>query len=648
MTEEKQNKTPAKRNTTPKTNRVAKTVDKPKTTTKAKTGSKSVAADKTPNAPKNNRPKPKRGNKAVSTDPAENGTSLVSNPLAQNTPNRALASSSLSSSREFKLKVIPLGGLGEVGKNMTVIQYGEQMIVVDAGVMFPEDDLLGIDMVIPDYSYLVENKDKLLGYILSHGHEDHIGAMPYVLRDVDAPVYGSAFTLGLLKDKLSERRVNAKLTVVKPRQTINIGPFKVEFIHVTHSIPDCFALAIHTPVGIILFASDFKIDLSPIDNEMMDFGRLSQLGEKGVLLFLADSTNVEKSGFTPSERTVGDVFDKLFAKAEGRIIVTSFASNVHRIQQVIWAAERLGRKVAIVGRGMQHVTAVAAELGYLQFPSHLQVDIDKINHLPANEVVVVTTGSQGEQLAGLTRMANAEHRQVHIMQGDTVIISAAPIPGNERLVGHVIDKLFRLNATVIYEREAGIHVSGHAGREELKLMQNIIQPKFFMPVHGEYRMLYKHAALAQSLGMPEENTFVLENGQVLEISRRRGRINGTVPAGRILIDGLGVGDVGNTVLKERRILSESGILLVHMVFTRRKEARILAGPEIFSRGFIFEKEYEHIITEAKQKVTALCTPEKLTDGSTYDLVNQVRMTLTRFLQERTGRRPIILPIITEV
>jgi ribonuclease J len=608
---------------------------------------KQPAAAKPP--PKGGRGRSRFGATASSTPQAmEQIVSLVSNPLAQGMHKPSGPISHLTSSREFKLKIIPLGGLGEIGKNMTIIQYGEQMIVIDAGVMFPEDELFGIDMVIPDYSYLVENRDKALAFILTHGHEDHIGALPYVLRDVDVPVYGSPLTLGLVKGKLTEFRQPAKLITVTPRQEIDIGPFRVEFIHVTHSIPDSFALAIHTPVGVVLFASDFKMDLSPIDGQMMDFGRLSALGERGVLLLLADSTNVEKTGFTPSEKTVGGAFDNIFLNAPGRIFVTSFASNVHRIQQAIWAASRIGRKIAIVGRGMQNVTTVAKELGYLDLPEDLLIDIDRINDLPANKVLVLTTGSQGEPLSGLTRMASGEHRQVHIVPGDTVVISASPVPGNERLVGRTIDKLFRQGATVIYEKGDGIHVSGHASREELKLLHNIIKPRFFMPVHGEYRMLVKHAKLAQQLGMAEENTFVLENGQVLEVSRRRCRVNGQVPSGRVLIDGLGVGDVGNTVLKERRILSESGILLMYMVFTRKKDVRILAGPEIFSRGFIFEKDYEHIIDEIKEKVADLCTMENLTEGSTYDLSNRVRTTLARFLLERTGRRPVILPIITEV
>ena len=660
MTEEKQNRPASSRRSGSKGRPLGKnTTDKPgknkeqavNTPQTAKSGTKTGAKSSAKNGgaarggrpPKRNTPSPAAQDQQIS--------SLVSNPLAQiaqGEPQRQAANTATTTSKEFKLKVIPLGGLGEVGKNMTIIQYGEQMIVVDCGVMFPSDELYGIDMVIPDYSYLVENKDKVLAYILSHGHEDHIGAMPYVLRDVEAPVYSSALALGLLKGKLDEHKVKARLNTVKARQTINIGPFKIEFIHVTHSIPDAFALAVHTPVGVILIASDFKFDLSPIDNELTDFGRLSSLGEKGVLLLMSDSTNVEKKGFTPSEKTVGETFHNIFRNAEGRIFVTSFASNVHRVQQAIWAAAQYGRKVAVTGRGMQNMTAIATELGYLDLPKDLYIDIDKVNSLPANKVCIITTGSQGEPLAGLTRMANGEHRQVQIRDGDTVILSASPIPGNERMVGRNIDNLLRLGAIVIHESGDNVHVSGHASREELKMMLTMTKPKFFMPIHGEYRMLVKHARLAQSLGIPEQNTFVLENGQVLEIGRNRGRVISSVPSGRVLIDGLGVGDVGNTVLKERRILSESGILLVHLVFTKKNGGKILLGPEIFSRGFIFEKEYEHIIDEIKEKVAGLCTEQKLADGNTHDLVNQVRSTLARFLVERTGRRPVILPIITEV
>ena len=549
---------------------------------------------------------------------------------------------------DHKIRIIPLGGLGEVGKNMTMIEYDENVLVVDGGVSFPEDGMFGIDLVLPDYSYLIEKKDQVRAFLLTHGHEDHIGAMPYILKDVNAPVYGSALTLGLLKGKLSEQQVKAELHRVDAREELEIGPFKVEFIRLTHSIPDSMGLAIHTPIGTILIISDFKMDMMPIDGRLMDYGRISALGEKGVLLLMSDSTNVEREGFSQSERTVGYNLDRYFAAAPGRIIVTSFASHVHRAQQVIWAAARTGRKVAVVGRGMQNMFAVAGSLGYLEIPEHQLIDIESINDYPANQVVIITTGSQGEPLSGLTRMSSGEHRQVRIMAGDTVIISATPIPGNERMVGKTVDNLFRLGANVIHERSQGIHVSGHASREELKMLLNMVQPRFFMPIHGEYRMLYKHAQLAQSVGLPADNTVVMENGQILELSRRQCRISGTVPSGRVYIDGLGVGDVGAAILKERRQLSEGGVIVISLIYTAKKNARILSGPEIYSQGFIFEKDYEHIIGEMKEKVLALCTPENLADGSLNDLRNQVRTKLAKFVLERTGRRPVIMAVISQV
>ncbi len=553
-----------------------------------------------------------------------------------------------SGSGNYKLKIIPLGGLGEIGKNMTAFEYNNSIIIVDVGIMFPEDSLPGIDFIIPDYSYLLEKKENIEACLLTHGHEDHIGGVPFLLNDMQMPVYGSTLTLGLLKAKLQERKLPGDLHTVKPRQVVNIGPFKAEFIRVSHSIPDSMALAIHTPVGTVLMVSDFKMDMTPIDGQLMDFGRISALGEKGVLLLMADSTNVEKKGFTESEKSVGYTFDKIFFAAKGRIIVTSFASNVHRVQQVIWSAAHCGRKVAIVGRGMQNVTTIARELGYLDMDDDILIDIEKINNLPANKVLIITTGSQGEPLSGLTRMASGEHKQVHIIPGDVVVVSASPIPGNERTVGRTIDNLFRQGATVYHEKGDAIHVSGHASREELKVLLNMVKPKYFMPIHGEYRMLVKHAQLAQELGIDAENTFVMENGQVLELTNNSARVNGAVHSGRVLVDGLGVGDVGNTILKERRILSEDGILLVNLVFTTRKNSKILAGPEIISKGFIFEKEYEHIIDEAKEKVLSLCTPESLAEVNINELRGAMRTTLGKLFIERIGRRPVIIPIITKV
>ena len=554
------------------------------------------------------------------------------------------------STETYKLRVIPLGGLGEVGKNMMLIEYGDDIIVVDGGLSFPEEGMYGIDLVIPDHSYLIENKDKVRAYLLTHGHEDHIGGMPYILPNAPAPVYGLPLTLGLLQGKLNEHRLTAEMHAVAPREELTIGHFRVEFIRVTHSIPDSMGLAVHTPVGTILIISDFKMDMSPIDGKLMDFGRISALGEKGVLLLMSDSTNVEREGFSDSERSVGYNLDKIFFNAKGRIILTSFASHVHRVQQAIWAAHRTGRKVAVCGRGMQNMVNVAARMGYLEIPDKTLIDVEDIGSYPANRVVIITTGSQGEPLSGLTRMASGEHKQVQIMAGDTVVISATPIPGNERTVARTVDNLFRLGANVIHERSQGIHVSGHACREELKVLLNMVQPRFFMPIHGEYRMLYKHALLAQSIGMQPENTIVMENGQVLELARRSYRVNSTVPAGRILIDGLGVGDVGSSVLRERRQLSEAGVIVINMVYTKAKgkTPKILCEPEIYTRGFIFEKDYEHIIVEIKEKVTAICTEERLRDGSLHDLRNLVRSAVGKMVLERTGRRPVIMAALNEV
>ncbi|MGI5891502.1 MAG: ribonuclease J [Bacillota bacterium] len=612
-----------------------------------------ITAKRRSNATSSKRGAQEQKNTVKSASAAKN-LLVTDKPLKPSTiAKQKLTVSSAKDNKEKKLKVIPLGGLGEVGKNMTLIQYGDEIIVIDGGVMFPEDELLGIDLVIPDYTYLLENKEKVKAIFLTHGHEDHIGGIPYLLKDINVPVYGSRLTLGLLQGKLQEHKIKADLKEVKASQKVKVESFSVEFIHVSHSIPDSLAMAIQTPLGTIVFICDFKLDMSPIDGRMIDLDSFSRLGKKGVLLLLSDSTNVERKGFTPSEKTVGENFDRIFLSAEGRIIITSFASNVHRIQQAFWSAEKCHRKVAVVGRGMQNVTNIASELGYLQIPADTLIEIDEINKYQDNEILILTTGSQGEPLSGLTRMALSEHRQVHIGKGDLVVMSATPIPGNERLVARTVDNLFRLGATVIYEKSEGIHVSGHASQDELSIMLNIIKPRFFMPMHGEYRMLYKHARLAQSLGVSAENIFILENGQVLEVGRRHCRINGSVPAGRILIDGLGIGDVGNMVLKERKLLSEGGIVIINMIIDKRSGV-MLFGPEIFSRGFIFEKEYEHIIEEAREKVVSIYASERASKEATQRKIDcsaikaQISNNLSRCFFNRTGRRPIILPIINEV
>jgi len=549
-----------------------------------------------------------------------------------------------------KVSLIPLGGLGEIGKNMMVVKYGENILLIDAGLMFPEEEMLGIDIVIPDITYLLENRDIVRGIVLTHGHEDHIGALPYVLKQINVPVYGTRLTLGLLEGKLRENNIlgSVKMHAIKPRDAVNIGPFKVEFIRVSHSIPDAVALAIHTPVGIVLHTGDFKFDQTPVDGEVTDFQKLAELGEQGVLVLLSDSTNVERPGFTLSERTVGQTFDETFQEAKNRIIVATFASNVHRLQQAITAAYKYNRRVAVVGRSMVNVVNIASDLGYLSIFDDMLIDIDEVGNLPPEQVVILTTGSQGEPMSALTRMAMSDHRRVEIVPGDTVIISATPIPGNEKLVARTINNLFKQGAEVIYEQFSGIHVSGHPSQEELKLMINLTKPKFLVPVHGEYRHLRKHAQLGQAMGIPAENIFVAENGHVLEFSKKNGRVAGKVTAGRVLVDGLGVGDVGNIVLRDRKQLSQDGILIV--VVTMDKESgAIVAGPDIVSRGFVYVRESEQLMDDAKEKVkNALgkCGERGITEWAT--IKSNVRDTLGKYLYEKTRRRPMILPIIMEV
>lgn len=553
-----------------------------------------------------------------------------------------------NAAKNEKISIIPLGGLGEIGKNMTAVKYGNHILVVDGGMSFPDDDLPGIDLVIPDYNYLLENRSMVEAFVVTHGHEDHIGGLPYILNDLPAPVFGGKLTIGLIKGKLEEHNVNGiQLNEVRNRDVVEVGPFKVEFIRVSHSIPDSFALAIHTPAGIIVHTGDFKLDMSPVDNQFMDLARFSELGEQGVLLMLADSTNVERPGFTASEKVVGQTLETTFLGATGRIIVTSFASNVHRIQQVIWAAEATNRKVSVVGRGMTNVMAIAMDLGYLQLKPDTLVDISQINSYPDNKVTILTTGSQGESFAGLTRMSQGEHKQIKIRQGDLIVISANAIPGNEKTVAKTIDNLYRRGADVMYGRGLGIHVSGHASIEDLKLIFNMVKPKFFMPVHGEYRMLCAHGKLAEKMGVAPENIFLLENGQVLDITPTQGKINGKVHSGRILIDGLGVGDIGTAVLKERRQLSNDGIVIANIVMDK-KNGRTVTDPYLVSRGFVYERDNDLIISEAEQIVQNICDDYL---GKNYNLPamkNHLRSALAKYFYEQTGRKPIVLPIIMEV
>jgi ribonuclease J len=552
--------------------------------------------------------------------------------------------------KKRKLKVIPLGGLGEIGKNITVFEYGDDIFVVDCGIAFPEDDMLGIDLVIPDISYLTKNREKVRGIVLTHGHEDHIGALPYVLKDLNVPVYGTKLTLGLLEQKLEEHGLlnNVVLNVVKHSDVIELGCFKVEFIRSTHSIADSTALAIFTPVGTIFHTGDFKIDYTPIEGEPIDLARLAELGKKGVLLLMCDSTNVEREGYTMSEKTVGETFDEIFMNAKNRILVATFASNVHRIQQIVNAAIKFGRKIAICGRSMVNVVNVAMELGYMNVPEGLIIDIDHINKYPPEKIVIITTGSQGEPMSALTRMASGDHKKVEIIPGDLVIISANPIPGNEKLVSRVVNDLFKKGAEVIYESLADIHVSGHASQEELKLIHRLIRPKYFMPVHGEYRHLKRHANLAVELGMSPENIFIMDIGKVLELTNDSAKINGSVNAGRVLVDGLGVGDVGNIVLRDRKHLSQDGLIVV-VITIEGDTGNVIAGPDVISRGFVYVRESEDLMEEIREVCKAAlqkCNDKKKNDWSTKKSI--IRDALRDFLYERTKRRPMILPIIMEV
>lgn len=547
-----------------------------------------------------------------------------------------------------KVQIIPLGGMGEIGKNMTVIRYGDEIIVVDSGLMFPEDDMLGIDLVIPDIAYLLENREMVKAIVLTHGHEDHIGALPYVLKQLNVPVYGTRLTLGILEGRLKETNVAADLRAVKPGDQIQIDNFKVGFIRVSHSIADSVALAIKTPVGVIVHTGDFKLDQTPVDGKVMEFHKFAELGDEGVLVLLADSTNAERPGYTQSEKSVGVTFDETFRNARERIIIASFSSNIHRIQQAIDTACKYRRKVAVLGRSMLNVITIALELGYLNVPEGVLIDVDEISNYPASSIVMLTTGSQGEPMSALTRMAMSDHKKVEIVPGDTVIISATPIPGNEKLVSRTIDFLFRQGAEVVYESSLGIHVSGHASQEELKLMHNLIRPRFFIPVHGEYRHLIKHAHLARSLGMQKENIFVAENGQVLEFTAEKGSITGKVTAGNVLVDGLGVGDVGNIVLRDRRQLSQDGILIV-VVTMDKQSGQVAAGPDIVSRGFVYVRESEQLMDEARERVRQALEKCELNGVTEWAAIkSNVRDTLGKYLYERTRRRPMILPIIMEV
>ena len=549
-----------------------------------------------------------------------------------------------------KLKIIPLGGLNEIGKNMTAYEYGGEIIVVDCGMAFPGDDMYGIDCVIPDVSYLVKNKSRLRGLFITHGHEDHIGAIPYVLKQINMPIYCTRFTAGLIKLKLQEHRLldSTKLVTVEAGQTVKAGKFQVEFIHVNHSIADSVAFAIHTRMGTVVHTGDFKIDSTPIDGEVIDLARFGELGKQGVLALLADSTNVERPGYTMSEKAVGKTFARQFAGCNKRIIVTTFASNVHRLQQIINVAAKYKRKVGITGRSMENVMRVATELGYVDIPDGVMMDMSQIGSLPRSKTVIICTGSQGEPMSALHRMAFSEHKQVTIDAGDRVIISASAIPGNEITISRVIDELFQKGAEVIYDRNTPLHVSGHACQEELKMMLALTKPHYFIPVHGEYRMLCKHAEIGKLMGVEPKNVLVAKNGEVIEITKRSMRATSNVPAGDVYIDGTGIGDVGSAVLRDRRHLAEDGIVMA-IITLSSENGKPVADPEIITRGFVYVKEAEALMGELKRVVNeslASCERQKQHDWAT--IKGRVKSNISGYLYKTTRRSPMVLPVIIEV
>jgi len=548
-----------------------------------------------------------------------------------------------------RLKVIPLGGLSDIGKNMTVMEYGDDIIIIDAGLMFPGEDMLGIDLVIPDISYLLERREKIRGIVITHGHEDHIGALPYLLPQLNVPVYSTKLTQGLISVKLKERKAltGARLIVVPPGGDVTLGKFRVEFFPVCHSIPDSAGLIIYTPVGTVVHTGDFKIDYTPVDNKPTDLSRLAQLGAQGVLLLLSDSTYAELPGYTPSERVVGETLDHVMADAPGRVIVTTFASLVSRIQQVIDAAAKHQRRVFIIGRSMIDTVRIALELGYLNAPDGILARLDELKGMPHNKVVLVTTGSQGEPTSALVRIANRDHRQVHVLRGDTIILSATPIPGNEALINRTVDNLFKQGAQVLYDKVAQVHVHGHGSQEELKLLLSLVKPKFFMPIHGEYRHLSMHAKLAESIGIPTENIFLLEDGDILELNPQAGRITGKVSAGNVYVDGLSVGDIGSLVLRNRRMLSRDGIVVV-IIAVNKQTGKLVGRPDIVSRGFVDTKESKEMIDESRDLV-ANALDRSGDHPAEWGFVNtKVRDILNKFYYEQTKRRPMILPVMVKV
>ena len=549
-----------------------------------------------------------------------------------------------------KLKIIPLGGLGEIGKNLTVLEYEDDIIVVDLGSIFPREDMPGVDLVIPDISYLEKNQQKIRGYFFTHGHEDHIGAVPYILRKIPAPMYGTRLTLALCEHKLKEHRLTgvAPLNEVEPGDVVSAGAFKVEFVRVNHSIAGACALSITTPVGVVFHTGDFKVDYTPLAGQPIDLGRIAEIGNQGVLALMADSTNVERPGYTMSEKKVAQTFRNLFEKATGRVIIAMFASNVYRIQSVIESSVEYGRKVCLIGRSMVNVSRVSMQLGYLKIPEGSLITVDELDRYPDDKITVVTTGSQGEPMSGLSRMAFSEHRKMELRESDMVILSASPIPGNEKSISRVINQLFRIGCNVIYESLAEVHVSGHARQEELKLIHTLLHPKYFIPVHGEYRHLHHHAELAKRLGMPEDNVVIAEIGDVIELDQNKLDVTGVVPNGSVLIDGLGVGDVGAVVLRDRKHLAEDGLLIVVMGVDHDL-GTVVSGPDIISRGFVYMREADELIDGAREAATRAIEAFGPIDSSEWShLKNDVRDSVQRYIYDTIKRNPMIMPIIVEI
>ena len=565
-------------------------------------------------------------------------------------PENAVAKKDQFEIKKENLKIIPLGGIEEIGKNITVFEYGQDIIIVDCGLSFPEDDMLGVDLVIPDFTYLVKNVERIRGLVVTHGHEDHIGSIPYLLKQINVPIYTTRLTAGLIEHKLEDHGLDSivNMNIVKQGQTIVLGKFRVEFIRSSHSIPDSVMLAIHTPVGTVLHTGDFKVDYTPIDNQMMDFGRIAELGNKGVLALLSDSTNSERRGFTLSEKTVGYVFEKLFHNCKKRIVVATFASNVHRVQQIINSSVENKRKIAVCGRSMSNMIETAMELGYIDAPKNQFIDIEMINNYTDDQITIITTGSQGETMSALTRMANGEHKKVKITPNDLVIISANPIPGNEANVAKVIDQLMEIGAEVVYNELEDVHVSGHACQEEQKLILSLVRPKYFIPVHGEYRQLIAHSETAKELGYKGENIFLLKNGKVLELNQEEAKYTGTVPTGKIMVDGFGVGDVGNIVLRDRQHLSQDGLIIVVLTMDS-STGEVVAGPDVISRGFVYVRESENLMDDVKAVIQEQVNNFQAQGIKDWTQIKSlIKDNLKDYVFRTTKRNPMILPIIMEI